>query len=376
MAPGRARRCPSSRRRSRRAPPRPAASSRSRSSSTSALDGIHWYDNVDVSFNFDGTGAGITNADQDALSKSNTAVTVYVRAHENDRVDGGDTKVFAPQLAQLNAVQGPLFVNGGEGQDRTGLLEREPVMLPGERNVTPSMGKVVTSTPGTLDGSIAATVTIDHSHSPLIPFIDVSTESGTTNPTAGCRDQRHERHVHADLQGARDRCARLQRAGGDGRERAAQGRPGGRGHRLGRHGRPERHRLPGHVPEHGRRDAGHPDRRRLEPRPAQPDRPRRRDDPHHRGPGEEQDADHQGRHRRRAGQLGPDPRQAVVQPVHAGRLVPDADHSRAATRSCRRTRTCSSTRRRRRTCSTCTTPTTRRRYRTARRLAQRRCPHR
>ena len=148
-----------------------------------SLDGVHWYDQVNVSFNSDGAGAGITGLGQSALSEWDNPVTVYVRAHENQRVDGGDTKVFAQQLAQLNAVQGPLFVNGGEGQDRTGLLEREPLMLPGERNVTPSMGKVVTSTPGTLDGSIAATVTIDHSHNPLIPFIDVSSENGTKNPT-------------------------------------------------------------------------------------------------------------------------------------------------------------------------------------------------
>jgi len=93
----------------------------------------------------------------------NAFKTVHVRAHQDQRVDGQDTQVFAPQLAQLNAIQGPLFVNGGEGANRAGLLEREPVMLPGERNETPSMGHVISSTPGTLDNTVAATVTIEHS---------------------------------------------------------------------------------------------------------------------------------------------------------------------------------------------------------------------
>ena len=106
----------------------------------------------------------------------NMPVTVYVRALENNRVDGGDTHVFAPELNQLNAIQGPLFINGGEGEDRTGLLEREPVMLPGERNERPNMGNVVSSTPGTLDNSIAATVTIDPSK---LKTVDVEFEPGT-----------------------------------------------------------------------------------------------------------------------------------------------------------------------------------------------------
>jgi hypothetical protein len=83
----------------------------------------------------------------------NQPKTVFVRAHQDTRVDGQDTQVFAPQLQQLNAIQGPLFVNGGEGADRTGLLEREPVMLPGERNETPAMGNVISATPGTLDNT-------------------------------------------------------------------------------------------------------------------------------------------------------------------------------------------------------------------------------
>jgi Ca2+-binding RTX toxin-like protein len=104
--------------------------------------------------------------------------TVWVRSLENDRVDGGDTKVFGPELAQLNNVQGPLFVNGGVGKDRTGLLEREPVMLPGERNETPSMGDVISSTPGAPDGSVPGTVTIDKT---TLAQISVQAEAGTSN---------------------------------------------------------------------------------------------------------------------------------------------------------------------------------------------------
>ena len=97
----------------------------------------------------------------------NNPQTVYVRAFENQRVDGPDTHVFAPTLAQLNNIQGPLLINGGEGKDRTGLLEREPVMLPGETNLTPSMGHVITGTEAITDsnGNVVtpATITIDPS---------------------------------------------------------------------------------------------------------------------------------------------------------------------------------------------------------------------
>jgi len=93
----------------------------------------------------------------------NLLQTVWVRAFNNNRVDGMDTHVFAQQLNQLNNIQGPLFINGGIGTDRTGLLEREPVMLPAERNETPSMGAVVSATAGSLDNTTAATITIDPS---------------------------------------------------------------------------------------------------------------------------------------------------------------------------------------------------------------------
>ncbi|HET7129920.1 MAG TPA: hypothetical protein VFJ93_12675, partial [Gaiellaceae bacterium] len=128
-----------------------------------SFDGVTW--GSFVLLTFDGT-------------DWNAPKTVYVRAHDDSRVDGQDTQVFAPQLAQLNAIQGPLFVNGGEGANRAGLLEREPVMLPGERNETPSMGQVVSSTPGTTNGAVAATVTIEHAS---LGTIGLSVDAGTSN---------------------------------------------------------------------------------------------------------------------------------------------------------------------------------------------------
>ncbi len=82
--------------------------------------------------------------------------TVHVQAKEDQRVDGGDTKVFAPGLDQLDSIQGPLFIVGGLGEDRTGLLEAEPVMLPYETNIKDGIGTVVAAADGD-----PATATID-----------------------------------------------------------------------------------------------------------------------------------------------------------------------------------------------------------------------
>jgi len=109
-----------------------------------SLNGIDFFATVDLNF---------TAADWDM------ARTVYVRAIDDDKVDGGDTKVFAPMLDQVNRIQGPLFIIGGEGADRTGLLEREPIMLPGEFNQKQSIGPVVMASEATEE--VAATVTID-----------------------------------------------------------------------------------------------------------------------------------------------------------------------------------------------------------------------
>src|SRR5260370_29546433 len=83
---------------------------------------------------------------------------IHVRAIDSahdGRVEGQDTHVFAPSLNQVNKLQGPLFVNVGEGKNRTGLLDREPVMLPGHRNETPSMRHVVSGTPAPHDNPLA-----------------------------------------------------------------------------------------------------------------------------------------------------------------------------------------------------------------------------
>jgi len=88
-----------------------------------------------------------------------TPQAVFVRALDDTRVDGGDTKVFPVTLDQVNSIQGPLFILGGEGADRTGLLEREPIMLPGERNMLEGLGDVLAATEETAAGP--ATITID-----------------------------------------------------------------------------------------------------------------------------------------------------------------------------------------------------------------------
>src|SRR5258708_23350992 len=61
-------------------------------------------------------------------------------------------------------------------------------MLPGERNETPSMGHVVSGTPGTQDNTVAATVTINPSVLGTIAFTDVSgffVQDIAVNATAG-----------------------------------------------------------------------------------------------------------------------------------------------------------------------------------------------
>src|SRR5260370_22892993 len=116
---------------------------------------------------------------------------IHVRAIDSahdGRVEGQDTHVFAPSLNQVNKLQGPLFVNGGEGKNRTGLLEREPLMLPAERNETPSTGHVFSGTPGTQANTLAATVTINPSALGTIAFTDVSVffvQDIPANATAG-----------------------------------------------------------------------------------------------------------------------------------------------------------------------------------------------
>lgn len=109
-----------------------------------SLDGVNFFSSIDLQF---------THANWDDPQ------TVYVRAKDDAVVDGQDTQVFAPQINQVNNIQGPLILIGGEGADRTGLLEREPIMLPGEINLKASLGNVVGATEATLNSP--ATITID-----------------------------------------------------------------------------------------------------------------------------------------------------------------------------------------------------------------------
>src|SRR5262249_3742570 len=88
----------------------------------------------------------------------NTPKTIWVRAIDDTRVDGQDTQVFAPMLNQLNNIQGPLFINGGSGADRTGLLARRPVMLAGGADQQTPQGTGISSSPGGPHGGDAPTV--------------------------------------------------------------------------------------------------------------------------------------------------------------------------------------------------------------------------
>ncbi|HET6573208.1 MAG TPA: hypothetical protein VFG68_06375, partial [Fimbriiglobus sp.] len=69
--------------------------------------------------------------------------TVTVRAIDDDRLDGGESKSFPTLLDQANKLEGPTVIVGGVSDDRTADLEREPVMLPTEDNFKPSAGTLV-----------------------------------------------------------------------------------------------------------------------------------------------------------------------------------------------------------------------------------------
>lgn len=92
----------------------------------------------------------------------NAPKTVLVRAIDDPRVDGGDAQVFAPTLDQLNAIQGPLFITGGPFTNRTGLLERDPIMLPYETNIRPdALGSVLDANEGGVSNDPPADITIN-----------------------------------------------------------------------------------------------------------------------------------------------------------------------------------------------------------------------
>ena len=59
----------------------------------------------------------------------------------------------------MTSIQGPRFVTGGSGPDRTGLTELEPIILPYEINEKTAVGDVSAATEAV--GPTPATVTID-----------------------------------------------------------------------------------------------------------------------------------------------------------------------------------------------------------------------
>jgi len=86
------------------------------------------------------------------FTPSNWAVaqTITVNAIDDGFVDGGDTKVFAPQPQIINPLQGPLYMEGmGESEISIGSLG-DPVMLPGETNQEPALGTVLAATSNTI----------------------------------------------------------------------------------------------------------------------------------------------------------------------------------------------------------------------------------
>lgn len=131
-----------------------------------SLNGTDWFTSVDVLLDAD-------NWDDKQ--------TIHVRAKDDLIVDGGDTQVFAPILDLANNIQGPLFIIGGIGVDRSGLFEREPIMLPvsanpafeREVNFKDSLGDVIAATDET--AGAPATITIDPTDADFLNFLGVGT---------------------------------------------------------------------------------------------------------------------------------------------------------------------------------------------------------
>jgi Ca2+-binding RTX toxin-like protein len=89
----------------------------------------------------------------------NQSQRVWVKALQDDLIDGGDTKVFAPMPHTLGGIRGPLVIDGSGGQ---GSLEglTPAVVLPGETNEKESTGVVFDAEAGSPDGSTPASLTV------------------------------------------------------------------------------------------------------------------------------------------------------------------------------------------------------------------------
>jgi len=77
-----------------------------------------------------------------------SAQTVVVEAKPDNVVDGRDTKVFATIPRIVNDLQGPLIIEGmGDSESSIGSLG-DPLMLPGENNILPSNGSILSADDG------------------------------------------------------------------------------------------------------------------------------------------------------------------------------------------------------------------------------------
>ncbi|MCC9643317.1 hypothetical protein LOC71_13610 [Rhodopirellula sp. JC740] len=79
-------------------------------------------------------------------------VRIGVRAIDDLKVDGGDTKVFAPGPNTLSGILGPVVVNGAGGDGSLAGLG-DPEILPQETNVKPATGEI--------DSIVGTSVTLD-----------------------------------------------------------------------------------------------------------------------------------------------------------------------------------------------------------------------
>jgi len=102
----------------------------------------------------------LTFTDELGLTPWYEAQTVSVTAHSDTKVDGGDSKSFPVMFDQANSIEGPLEITGGLSADRNADLEREPVVLPGETNLKPSIGSVQATASGE-DSSYSLTIDLN-----------------------------------------------------------------------------------------------------------------------------------------------------------------------------------------------------------------------
>ncbi|MCK4691291.1 MAG: hypothetical protein KAT20_05765, partial [Desulfuromonadales bacterium] len=80
----------------------------------------------------------------------NVVQNVTVSAINDDVVDGGDSKSFAPIEQTVSRIQGPLIINGAGGDGSDAGLGADPFRLPGETNDVGNVLEVPTDSDGNL----------------------------------------------------------------------------------------------------------------------------------------------------------------------------------------------------------------------------------